>query len=41
MPIVEQHTGGSSMTMLLTFLIGILIIVVAVLVIFHSVLHIF
>lgn len=42
MPVVEQRTsGGSGMTMLLTFLIGMLIVIVAVVIILHGVLHVF
>lgn len=42
MPVVEQTgSGGSNSTMMLSFLIGILIIAIAVLVILHAVLHIF
>ena len=42
MPVVEQRTsGGSGMTMLLTFLIGMLIILVAVILVLHGLLGVF
>ena len=43
MPVIEERRtagGGSSMTMLLTFLIGLMIIAIAVLVILHGVMHV-
>jgi len=42
MPVVEQRTSsGSNMTMMMTFLIGLIIIIVAVLIVLHGALHIF
>jgi uncharacterized membrane protein YidH (DUF202 family) len=42
MPVYEQQsTGGNATTMLLSFVLGVVIILVAVLLILHGILHVF